>query len=56
MEHFESFESHQKIVNIKRLITKKLIAVRKSADLRLIVEISGKLGVRECCIKPRMDT
>ena len=41
LEHFESFKSRQKIVNIKRLITKKLTAIRKSADSRLIVEISG---------------
>lgn len=51
LEHFESFKSRQKIVNIKRLITKKLTAIRKSADSRLIVEISGIVGVR-----PRMDT
>ena len=51
LEHFESFKSRQKIVNIKRLITKKLTAIRKSADSRLIVEISGIVGVG-----PRMDT
>lgn len=51
LEHFESFKSRQKIFNIKRLITKKLTAIRKSADSRLIVEISGIVEVR-----PRMDT
>ena len=51
LKHFESFKSRQKIVNIKRLITKKLTAIRKSADSRLIVEISGIVGVG-----PRMDT
>ena len=56
LEHFESFEYRQKIVITKRLITKKLTAIRKSTDLRLIVEFSRIVEVRECCINPRMDT
>lgn len=51
LEHFESFESHQRIVNIKRFIIKKPTAVRKSTGLRLVVGFSGVVGVRECCIR-----
>ena len=53
LEHFESFESHQKIVNIMRFIKKKLSfpLFGSSASLRLIVWFSGIVGVTECCIR-----
>ena len=53
LEHFESFESHQKIVNIMRFIIKKLKSLLSGslAGLRLIVWFSGIVGVTECCIR-----